>query len=329
MALSKNDLCVFVATYNRPDLLQVQLRSILAQTQRPDVVTVLDNGALPETKAVVESFSAQGVRYVDTSFRGRLGNVKTAQDLAGGEFVAVFHDDDAVEPHYFESVLSVLRCNADKDVRLITANYRYQAVGSFSFPSQKFHARGLVMDRSNYADFVLNAYSGFPFAFYSTESFKKLDFDDIWEKYEKWCDIPMQLSVVGAGNAVFLEYPFGVYGCHSNQDSADQQNLPDVRAWANLEAVYVDALGEDLHTAKGWTNVIWNRRRLSTGYKRRGKKTIGRKEYLQYAADIGAINAHPLLSWLLSRRVIQKAYSKIRRSRYMGSVKELGGCHAK
>jgi hypothetical protein len=139
----------------------------------------------------------------------------------------------------------------------------------------------------------------------------------------------MQLSVVGAGNAVFLAYPFGVYGCHSNQDSADQQNLPDVRAWANLEAVYVNALGENLHTATGWTNVIWNRRRLSTGYKRRGKKTIGWKEYLQYAADIGAVNAHPLLSWLLSRRVIQKAYSKIRRSRYMGSVKELGGCHAK
>ena len=328
MKISKNDLCVFVATYNRPDLLLVQLRSILAQTQCPDVVTVLDNGGLPETRMVVESFSLQGVRYVDTSLRGRLGNVKTAQDLANGEFVALFHDDDAVEPHYLESVLSVLRCNADKDVRLITANYRYQDVGAFSFPSQKFHTRGLVMDRSNYADFILNAYSGFPFAFYSTEFFKKLDFDDIWEKYEKWCDIPMQLSVLGAGNAVFLEYPFGVYGCHPNQDSGDRQNLPDVRAWANLEAVYVNALGEDLHTATGWTNIVWNRRRLMTGYKRRGKKTIGKKEYMRYAADIGAVNSHPLLSWLLSRRVIQKVYSKMRCSQYMSSLKEFGGEYA-
>lgn len=329
MALSKNDLCVFVATYNRPDLVLVQLRSILAQTQCPDVVTVLDNGGLPETKAAVESFSSQGVRYVDTSLRGRLGNVKTAQNLASGEFVAVFHDDDAVEPHYFESVLSVLRCNADKDLRLITANYRYQNVEAFSFPSQKFHTRGLIMDRSNYADFLLNAYSGFPFSFYSVEFFKKLDFDDIWNKYEKWCDIPIQLSVVGAGNAVFLEYPFGVYGCHSNQDSADSQNLPDVRAWANLEAVYVDALGDDLQTVTGWTNIIWNRRRLKTGYKRRGKKTISMDEYMRYAAAIGAVNSHSFLSWLLSRRFIQKVYSKWRTSRFMRSAKELGGDYAK
>lgn len=330
MKISKNDLCVFVATCNRPDLVLVQLKSLLAQTVRPDSITVLDNGGLPETKVALEPLAPLGVRLVDTSALGRLGNLKMAQKLAEGRYVAVFHDDDAVECHYFETILAVLNSGMHDDIRLVLANSRHQKIGRFSYPSAPAHACGWVLDMPQMADYLLAMPAGyFPFAFYSIEAFKAFDIDRIWGLYEKWCDIPILLEAIAGGNAIVLQYPFGVYGRHPNQDSGDRQNLPDVRAWANLEAVYVNALGEDLHTATGWTNVIWNRRRLTTGYKRRGKKTIGWKEYLQYAADIGAVNSHPLLSWLLSRRVIQKAYSKMRCSRYMGSVKELGGCHAK
>jgi hypothetical protein len=180
------------------------------------------------------------------------------------------------------------------------------------------------------ADYLLAMPAGyFPFAFYSIEAFKAFDIARIWGLYEKWCDIPILLEAIDGGNAIVLQYPFGVYGRHPNQDSGDRQNLPDVRAWANLEAVYVDALGDDLQTVTGWTNIIWNRRRLKTGYKRRGKKTISRDEYMRYAAAIGAVNSHSFLSWLLSRRFIQKVYSKWRTSRFMRSAKELGGDYAK
>ena len=323
MKFEPNDLCVFVATYNRPDLLRVQLESLLAQTVRPDVITVLDNGGFPATRDLVAELSQRGVKYVDTTACGRLGNMLTAQKLASGRYVAVFHDDDAVENHYLESVLAVLNGHAEEDIRLVTAMYRPQQVGGFRFPAEAPHSKGLIMVRSQYADFVLNAYSGFPFAFYAVERFRELDVEKIWHDCEKWCDIPIQLEVIGDGRAAFLYYPFGVYGHHPGQDSADPSNLPDVRAWANLESYYVRALGEDLHTWPGWTNVVFNRRRLLTGYRRRGKKTISRKEYMKYAGCVGAVNRHSVLTFLLSRRLIQKAYTAMRMRSFASSARSL------
>lgn len=323
MSFSPNDLCVFVATYNRADLLQTQLESLMSQTVRPDVITVLDNGGSPATRDLVESLSGRGVKYVDTTAYGRLGNMLTAQKLSSGRYVAIFHDDDAVERHYFESVLAVLNGCADEDIRLVTTMYIPQQVGRFSFPTETPHINGLIMDRAQYADFVLNAYSGFPFAFYAIEQFRKLDAEKMWKDCGKWYDIPMQLEVVGDGRAAFLYYPFGVYGHHPKQDSADPSNLPDVRAWANLESYYVRALGDDLYAWPGWTNVVFNRRRLLTGYKRRGKKTISKKEYMEYARFVGAVNRHPVLTFLLSRRLVQKAYTAMRVRTFAFSVRPL------
>jgi len=324
MRFVPDDLCVFVATYNRPELLKTQLESLLAQTVRPEVITVLDNGGFAATRELVESLPG-GVKYVDTTQCGRLGNMLTAQKLASGRYVAVFHDDDAVECHYFENVLAVLNDHSEEDIRLVTAMYRPQQVGRFRFPDEKPHAKGLIMNLAQYADFVLNAYSGFPFAFYSVEHFRKLDVEKIWSECEKWCDIPIQLKIVGDGKAAFLYYPFGVYGHHAGQDSADPNNLPDVRAWANLESYYVRALGDDLHTWPGWTNAVFNRRRLLTGYKRRGKKTISKKEYMKYARRVGAVNRHPVLTFLLSRRLVQKAYTAMRMRAFASSARPIAG----
>ena len=45
---------VIVSTYNRPDALELSLKSLMLQTRLPDEIVVGDDGSGPETREVVE-----------------------------------------------------------------------------------------------------------------------------------------------------------------------------------------------------------------------------------------------------------------------------------
>ena len=325
MSLVANDLSIFILTFDRPDLLEVQLNSVLCQSCRPDIVTVLDNGGMSETKGVVERRADQGARYVDTTSRGRLGNMLMAKELAQGRYLTLLHDDDALHPRYFEFVLQVLNSNADKPIRLVTCNYSTQPVNEFKFSSAPPDASGLVMKRPDYASFLLNCYSGFPFAIYLTEAYRSLDVEDLWRRCGKYLDIPMMLDIVGeCGCAAFLSYPFAVYGMHARQDVKDPTTLPEPQAWIELVNSYIGALSKDLRTLSGVTSVIFRRRMLRTGYVHRCRKTISRDEYLCCAKKILGSDPHPVLSWMWSRRVVQKIFTRIVMRIFMSRVAGIG-----
>src|SRR5574344_1583006 len=155
MTLTANDMSVFILTYDRPDLLETQLKSLLRQTCRPEIITVLDNGGLEETKDLVKRYFKCGARHVDTSSLGRLGNMLTAQALATGRYVALFHDDDVVHPQYLGAVLQVLNAHLHDDIRVVVCNYAVQRVGEFYFDSRPPHTNGLILPQHRYAAFLL------------------------------------------------------------------------------------------------------------------------------------------------------------------------------
>lgn len=309
--MSPNDLKVFVTTFDRPEMLARQLDSLLAQTVRPDVVTVLDNGTNPLTRETAEARAAQGVRYVNTHDLGVRGNGIMSKRLCGKDgYVAFFHDDDMVSPMYFEYVLRVV--NAHPGVALVVGNAIVRLVSEFAFPAEAPHGRGLLLDGRDWAMLMFCCGAcKYPFAFYRADLYGELDVLELHDSFGRAFDIPLLMRVVGSGGqAAFLAYPFGVYGLHPGQDSNDLQTLPSAFDMARFSGEFHRYMGDDLLTLAGFSYVFKCRRVLKSAYKRRCRKDVPYSEYLAFARRIGALPRKALLFTGISNHLTQHLVEK-------------------
>jgi glycosyltransferase involved in cell wall biosynthesis len=61
-----NDIQIFILTYNRANYLKDSINSLLNQTIRPNIITILDNNSTDNTEEVVSEFEKYNVKYVKT-----------------------------------------------------------------------------------------------------------------------------------------------------------------------------------------------------------------------------------------------------------------------
>ena len=98
-------ISVAVTTRARPHYLELSLRSILAQTLRPAEIVVSEDGEDPQTAAVIERASAEGIpirheRHVPPL--NERGNRRHALATTRCGLVALLDDDDEWEPEFLE-----------------------------------------------------------------------------------------------------------------------------------------------------------------------------------------------------------------------------------
>lgn len=105
---------VVIPAFNRPHLLKQALSSIAAQTLRvPLEVIVCDDGALEETRRVVEQFDNPLFRYLRNPAKlGAVGNWNRCLDEASGRWVMILHEDDMLYPWFLEFTLPRLEAGA-------------------------------------------------------------------------------------------------------------------------------------------------------------------------------------------------------------------------
>lgn len=304
--MENDKLQVFVATYDRPRLLARQLDSILSQTCPPREVTVLDNGSNPKTREVVLSRAERGARHCSTGDLGLLGNMLTAQRLAkDGCHVAVFHDDDVLDPHYFAFVSKLL--NRHPDLALVVGESVQLPVDEIRFCPEPPSGRGLLLDSRAWASFLFDCSARrYPFAFYRSDVFRTLDIPDLHRRCGRACDIAILLRAGACGRTGFLAHPFAVYCCHPGQDSYDPNTFPDVRCFANLYAEYHRQLGDDLRNLGAFSYSFQFMRKLRSSYKRRGKRTLSYPDFLAYAREVGAYPSSGRWVRVLSNHLTQK-----------------------
>ncbi len=321
--MNPNDLKIFIITYDRPEMLARQLDSVLAQTVRPDVVTVLDNGTNPETRRVVDARAAQGARYVNTRERGAAGNMLTAQELCqDAKYVAAFHDDDMLHPQYLGYVMKVIA--AHPGVALVVGDCVMQDARQFTLPDATPHGRGLLLNGRDWASLIFNVSTRkYPFAVYEVERFRRLDIKAISEACGRACDLPILMEAVADGEAAFLTFPFAVYGVHPGQDSYNPATFPDVRCFANLNACFRKHMGDDLRTMAGFSYAFRCLRVLKSDYKRRGKKTLSRREFLGYAREVGAIPPSARFLRPVSNHLTQDWVQKLVKHRLFARLQDL------
>jgi glycosyltransferase involved in cell wall biosynthesis len=90
---------VVIPTYNRSELVQGAVRSVLAQSFGDFEVVVSDNCSEDDTREVVNAFVDPRVRYVRTARHGVIGDSwEFARSQARGTLVMMLSDDDALVP---------------------------------------------------------------------------------------------------------------------------------------------------------------------------------------------------------------------------------------
>lgn len=113
-----DNLDVLVLTYNRADYLKIQLDSILQSSAEWRETVIIDNASTDHTQTVIKAatkkYPHRKVRVIrHESNIGNVGNFEYSQSVADNEYVAVFHDDDAIHPEYIDRAMHLLLENSE------------------------------------------------------------------------------------------------------------------------------------------------------------------------------------------------------------------------
>lgn len=104
---------VCVPTYNGARYLRETLDSILGQTWQDFELLVVDDDSGDDTEAIAKSYTDPRIRFVRNPTRlGLAGNWNRCVELARGEYVCLFHQDDVMEPDNLAAKVAVLNQNA-------------------------------------------------------------------------------------------------------------------------------------------------------------------------------------------------------------------------
>lgn len=252
---TKHDIEIFIATHNRANLLKSSIESLFNQTVNPEKIIVLDNESTDNTESVVKSYSDKNIKYIKTE--GFLGNYFKAKEIADKKYLMLFHDDDILHPQYLELVLKML--NTYENLSLITCSYTPFNSPSPYIPPALSEEHILFTSPKQWACYMyfIEGVSYAP-AVYRTSDFLKIDLN--YEKYNKFNDWPLLAQMSKYGNIGF----FTDHNCifarqHSNQDSNNENNYPNLKQIVNWDKCFFTLMGsphwkQSLYWAYGGRN---------------------------------------------------------------------------
>jgi glycosyltransferase involved in cell wall biosynthesis len=99
---------VIIPVFNRADILERGIRSVLAQTCQDFEIVVVDDGSRDHPEQVVEKIGDPRIRIVRQENRGGAAARNHGFDEARGQFVALLDSDDQFLPHHLENMRKLL-----------------------------------------------------------------------------------------------------------------------------------------------------------------------------------------------------------------------------
>lgn len=100
-AVPGSTVSVIVPTYNRAELIDQTLQSLLRQTRPPDEILVVDDGSTDSTQTVVAQFGPR-VGYVHRANGGKPAALNTGLAKVTGTYTWILDDDDIALPDAVE-----------------------------------------------------------------------------------------------------------------------------------------------------------------------------------------------------------------------------------
>jgi abequosyltransferase len=156
-------LTIAIPTYNRSATLELLLEGLAPQLNSEARVELIisDNASADDTPKVVASWQQRGLRCNYRRNENNIGpdaNFIQCYEMAGGEYVWIFGDDDIILPGALEEVLRCLESRKWDLVHLTTAEFRGTRVPA---PGERFSGKTLEFDGPG--DFALRVSTGFTF----------------------------------------------------------------------------------------------------------------------------------------------------------------------
>lgn len=122
-----SDVCIYIITRNRPDLILRSLKSVQNQNYANYSIVVSDNSTNEETESVVNNILKDDPRitYVRRipQFPSFMEHINGIISSNKHEFFVIFHDDDEMLPNYLSDTLKYF---GDKDVCAVAGNAYYK-----------------------------------------------------------------------------------------------------------------------------------------------------------------------------------------------------------
>jgi len=100
---------VVIPSYNRADIIEKCIDSVLSQTEQSFEIVVVDDGSKDNTQQVVEAINDKRIRYIYQENGGGSKARNTGIDNARGQYVAFLDSDDVFLPHHLSASLEVLK----------------------------------------------------------------------------------------------------------------------------------------------------------------------------------------------------------------------------
>jgi hypothetical protein len=129
------DISVVVPTYNRADLLPLTLEAILAQTEAPCEILVVDDGSTDDTQDVLARFAPR-VQAIRIANSGSIVARNVGLRAARGELVAFCDSDDLWRPAFLSRMRAVWqaepRTQAAYSDFVLVRNGTWEAASKFS-----------------------------------------------------------------------------------------------------------------------------------------------------------------------------------------------------
>ncbi len=155
---------ICLPTFNRVDLLKQVVDCALAQTWQAFELIIVDNASSDETPRRATAWAAQDARiryYRNDQNLGMVGNWNRALDLARGDRVTLWHDDDVYYPE-------LLQCEVDALQRAPSAGFAYVACDLIDSDSNRIgQHRPFVGDHAwpaekEFSHLIFNCYPAAP-----------------------------------------------------------------------------------------------------------------------------------------------------------------------
>jgi glycosyltransferase involved in cell wall biosynthesis len=106
-------ISVIIPTYNRAELLQSAITSVLKQTFQDFEIIVVDDASKDNTHAIVKSFDDRRLRYVrHEANRGEAGSRNSGVKESNGPYIAFLDDDDEWLPEKLDLQINLLENSA-------------------------------------------------------------------------------------------------------------------------------------------------------------------------------------------------------------------------
>jgi len=220
--MSSPRLSVVAPTFNRANMLPRFLESMRTVTSDCEII-VLDNASTDDTTAVVAKFAASDprIRYVRNPENiGVIANYNLAMELARGETICCFGDDDAVLPGNFERKLALL--DANPQIGLVYSLWHRmdpqgRSLGVCTWPGLLSHS--YIGGRSEFLDLLPACYIHLQGVVFRRELFEKYGGVDLRPEMTAGQDWDMLLRWVYNTETAFIAEPLVCVGIHAQSQT--------------------------------------------------------------------------------------------------------------